>query len=70
VTVTLDIPVKDAEKVMKAVVIDNEGYDNIHITTVDNHIIGKIEGLPGTVKNITDDIIACIISAVHMMEED
>ncbi|MBU7018276.1 MAG: DHH family phosphoesterase [Theionarchaea archaeon] len=70
VVVTLDIPVKDAEKVMKALVIDNEGYDSIHLTAADNHIIGKVEGLPGTVKNITDDIIACIISAVHIMEED
>lgn len=70
VIVTLDIPVKDAEKVMKAVVIDNEGYDNIHLAAVDNHIIGEVKGLPGTVKNITDDIIACIISAVDMMEED
>ena len=70
VSVTLDIPVKDAEKVMKVLTIDNKGYTNIAIKAVDNHIIGKVEGRPGTVKNITDDIIACIISAVHMMEEE
>lgn len=70
VSVTLDIPVKDAEKVMKAVTIDNKGYKNIDVKVVDNRIVGTVEGRPGTVKNITDDIIACIISAVQMMEEE
>ncbi len=70
VTVTLDIPVKDAEKIMRVLAIDNKGYENIEIKVEKNHIIGKVEGTPGTVKNITDDIVACIISALQMMEED
>lgn len=68
VTVTVDIPVKDAEKVIKALAIDNKGYDTITITAEKDCIRAKITGKPGTVKNVTDDIIACIISAVHMME--
>jgi single-stranded DNA-specific DHH superfamily exonuclease len=70
VTVRLDISVNDAAKVMKALAVDNKGYDNITLTAEDNNITGTVEGDPGTVKNITDDIIACIISAIHMMEED
>ena len=70
ITVTLDIPVPDAEKVLKALSIDNEGYQEIQIRAENNHILGDISGPPGTVKNTTDDIIACIISAIHMMEEE
>ena len=70
VTVTLDIPVENAEEVMKALTIDNKGYENINLRAEHSRITGTVEGRPGTVKNITDDIIACIISAVQMMEED
>ena len=70
VTVTVDIPVKDAEKVMKALSIDNKGYTNIRVTAHDGRIVGEVTGTAGTVKNITDDLLACIISAVQMMEED
>ena len=68
VTVRLDIPVKDAEKVMKALSIDNMGYKNIEVKAEKGHILGTVKGRPGTVKNVTDDVIACIISAVQMME--
>lgn len=70
VTVRLDIPVKDADKVMKALTIDNAGYNNIEIRAEKGRIHGVIKGNPGTVKNVTDDIIACIISAMQMMEGD
>lgn len=70
VTVTIAIPVEDAEKVMKVLAVDNKGYNNIDIKAENGCITGTVKGRPGTVKNITDDIIACIISAVHMMEED
>lgn len=68
VTVRLDIPVKNAPQVMKALSIDNIGYKNVKVTAEHGHIKGTVTGTPGTVKNITDDIIACIISAVQMME--
>lgn len=68
VTVRLDILVKDAEKVMKALAIDNEGYDTVEVTAEKGHILAKVEGQPGTVKNLTDDLIACLLSAVQMME--
>jgi hypothetical protein len=55
---------------MKALAIDNEGYEEIQIRAQGTHIVGEITGAPGTVKNTVDDIIACIISAIHMMEED
>jgi single-stranded DNA-specific DHH superfamily exonuclease len=70
ITVTLDIPVPDAETVMKALAIDNEGYKDIQIRAEGTHIVGEVTGAPGTVKNTVDDIIACIISAMHMMEEE
>ena len=68
ITVRLEIPVTDAEKVKKALEIDNKGYNTITITAEDTCIKAEITGPPGTVKNVTDDIIACIISAVSMME--
>lgn len=70
VTVTLDIPVPDAEKVMKALAIDNQGYEDVQIRAEGGSIVGSITGPPGTVKNVTDDIIACIASAIQMMEEE
>ncbi len=70
VTVTLDIEVDDAEKIMKSLSIDNKGYEDIEVTSEEGHIIAQIKGKPGTVKNLTDDLIACITSALQMMEEE
>lgn len=70
VCVRLTIPVTNAEKVKKALAIDNKGYNTITVTAEDTCIKAEITGKPGTVKNVTDDLIACIISAVSMMEED
>lgn len=70
VTVTLDIPVPQAEKVMKALAIDNVGYEDVQVRAEGGSIVGSIRGPPGTVKNVTDDIIACIASALQMMEEE
>jgi single-stranded DNA-specific DHH superfamily exonuclease len=68
VTVELDIPVKDAPTVMKALTIDNTGYDTVDVTAEGDHILVTAWGQPGTVKNTMDDVIACIISALSMME--
>ncbi|MGC1121064.1 MAG: DHHA1 domain-containing protein [Candidatus Methanofastidiosia archaeon] len=68
IRVELDIPVKDAPTVMKALTIDNTGYDTIDVTAEGDHILVTAWGQPGTVKNTIDDVIACIISALSMME--
>lgn len=68
VTVKLNIPVPDADTVMKALSVDDQEYKTVHIGTQNNCITGEITGLPGTVKNVTDDIIACIISSIQMLE--
>jgi single-stranded DNA-specific DHH superfamily exonuclease len=68
VTVRINIPVPDADTVMKALSVDDQEYNTVHIGTHNGYITGEITGQPGTVKNVTDDIIACIISAIQMME--
>ncbi|MBU6998754.1 MAG: DHH family phosphoesterase [Theionarchaea archaeon] len=68
IRVELDIPVKDASMVMKVLAIDNLGYDTIDVTAEKDHILVTAWGSPGTVKNTIDDVIACVISAVSMME--
>jgi single-stranded DNA-specific DHH superfamily exonuclease len=68
VRVELDIPVKDAPTVMKALTIDNTGYDTLDVKAEGDHIRVTAWGQPGTVKNTVDDVIACIISALSMME--
>jgi single-stranded DNA-specific DHH superfamily exonuclease len=68
VRVILDIPVKDADSIMKALAVDDTGYEPIKTTAEKGRIITVVKGKPGTVKNVCDDIIACIISAVQMME--
>ncbi|MBU7014815.1 MAG: hypothetical protein HXS52_01620 [Theionarchaea archaeon] len=68
VRVELDIPVKDASQVMKALAVDNKGYDTVDIVAKGDHILVTAWGQPGTVKNTIDDILACVISALSMME--
>lgn len=60
ITVELEIEAKDAEHIAEALNVDNEGYP-IETFGRDGKIICRMSGEDcGTLKNVADDILACI----------
>lgn len=60
IRIELEMEIKDASHIAKALNVDNEGYP-IETLSFDNRIICTLSGDEcGTLKNITDDILACL----------